>query len=198
MKPRGSIPDRLAGLYSLPSLNSPLPTDCAAATARLTLSPVSTHMILKWIPSRFFLQPSLLTPSFGISTRISKLPPSLNLLRWEAQKGSSLYHLPSDKPFWAKFIKYQALDIQAANGPSRSFKPGTGGPVCLWSHPVRPQLFSLCHVFYSTPSARGHARTTPNSTTTLVSSANWLCDGSPCIGREHLHTSSSGPLLKSL
>ncbi len=64
VKPRGSTLDRLAGLYSLPGLNSPLPTDQAAATSRLTLSRVSTHLILQWILSRFSLQPSLLTPSF--------------------------------------------------------------------------------------------------------------------------------------
>ncbi len=37
---------------------------------------------------------------------------------------------PNGNPFWAQFIIYRALGIQAANGPSRSSKLGTSGPVC--------------------------------------------------------------------
>ncbi len=33
-------------------------------------------------------------------------------------------------PFWTRFTKYRALDTQAANGPSLSSNPFTGGPVC--------------------------------------------------------------------
>ncbi len=57
----------------------------------------------------------------------SNIPRSMLILLF-----SFLYMFPppNDSPFWAQSTKYRALDIQAANGPSRSSKLATGGPVC--------------------------------------------------------------------
>ncbi|KAL0176606.1 hypothetical protein M9458_028936, partial [Cirrhinus mrigala] len=63
-------------------------------------------------------------------TRTSVTPPYRSLLRRNAQQGRSTYLTPNVKPFWAQLTNLWALDIQAADGPSRSFKLGTGGPVC--------------------------------------------------------------------
>ncbi len=62
-------------------------------------------------------------------TETSVSPLSLNLLRWEAQNGKPMSQHPNANPFWAQCTKFRALDTQAADGPSRSFKLGTGGPV---------------------------------------------------------------------
>ncbi len=56
-------------------------------------------------------------------------PLAPNLLRRAAQKGRLMFPPPSVKPYWAQYTKYRALDTQAANGPSRSSRLDTGGPV---------------------------------------------------------------------
>ncbi|KAL0177238.1 hypothetical protein M9458_026132, partial [Cirrhinus mrigala] len=48
----------------------------------------------------------------------------------ECPEGKIYVPAPSVKPFWAQLTSLWALDIQAANGPSRSFRLVTGGPVC--------------------------------------------------------------------
>ncbi|XP_016093660.1 uncharacterized protein [Sinocyclocheilus grahami] len=68
-------------------------------------------------------------PFNGTLTRTFEPTLLPNLLRWEAQKGKRMCPLPNDNPFWAQFTMYRALDNQAANGPSRSSKLSTGGPV---------------------------------------------------------------------
>ncbi len=108
-------------------------TDLETETVKLTLYPEYIHLILPRNPSQFSLQPSLSAPSSGTSTRTSEPPLLRNLLRWEVQKGKLSFQSPYGDPFWTQCTKYRALDIQAANGPSRS-KLGTGGPVC----PVTP------------------------------------------------------------
>ncbi len=75
------------------------------------------------------LQPSSSVPFSGTSLRTSVSPLSLNPLRWESQKGKPMSQHPNANPFWAQCTKFRALDTQAADGPSRSFKLGTGGPV---------------------------------------------------------------------
>ncbi len=47
-------------------------------------------------------------------------------------------------PFWARFTKYRALDTQAANGPSRSSNPVTGGPACSVMSPGTSESCSVC------------------------------------------------------
>ncbi len=47
-------------------------------------------------------------------------------------------------PFWARFTKYRALDTQAANGPSRSSNPVTGGPACPVMSPGTSESCSVC------------------------------------------------------
>ncbi len=51
-------------------------------------------------------------------------------LRTAFSKAHLSVHLPNGNPFWAQFTMHRALDIQAANGTSRSSMFGTGGPVC--------------------------------------------------------------------
>ncbi|KAI2646641.1 Transposon Tf2-9 polyprotein [Labeo rohita] len=69
-------------------------------------------------------------PSSGTWTGRSSKPPSRSQLCRNAQKGRSTYLAPSIIPFWAQLTNLRALDTQAADGPSRSFKLITGGPVC--------------------------------------------------------------------
>ncbi len=129
-------------LFFLPGLTSPLPTVQETVIARLALYPVYTRLILLRTLSQFSLQPSLSTPLSGTSTRTSEPPLSPSLLRWEAQRGRLSFHLPNGNPFWAQYTTYRALDFQAANGPSRSSKLGTGGQYVPWYHQVRPQWAS--------------------------------------------------------
>ncbi len=90
--------------------------NCKAQTPQLSLNP-------------FSLQPLSSAQFSGTSTRTSMTPLAPNLLRRAAQKGRLMFPPPSVKPFWAQYTKYRALDTQAANGPSRSSRLDTGGPV---------------------------------------------------------------------
>lgn len=66
------------------------------------------------------------------------MSPSPSLLRREVQKG---HH--SHSPFWTQCIPLRALDTQAANKPSRSFRNATGG---LFMACDTSQLVRACSV----------------------------------------------------
>ncbi len=130
VKPRGSTLDRLAGLYSLPGLNSPLPTDQAAATSRLTLSRVSTHLILQWILSRFSLQPSLLTPSFWNIYMDIQAATLFEPAPLGGPEGK-LFVMPSQRQALLGLVhKVPGSGHPGSQRTLSLLMPGFGGPVC--------------------------------------------------------------------
>ncbi len=141
------------------------------------------------------LQPSSSVPFSGTSLRTSVLPLSLNPLRWEVQKGKPMSQHPNANPFWSQCTKFRALDTQAADGPSHSFKLSTGGPV--W-----PGMSSgTSAAAQSVPCRRRpgrQAHAIARSTTALVPYRNWFCDGSPQLRRQYLCPGSRGSLLKGM
>ncbi|KAL0192813.1 hypothetical protein M9458_011109, partial [Cirrhinus mrigala] len=71
---------------------------------------------------------TILPPDVIISPIVWNL--DQNIHNATLQEPALPYLAPNVSTFWAPLVSLRALDIQAADGHSRSFRLGTGGPVC--------------------------------------------------------------------